>query len=128
MIDILDYLHKYVPSISVTNTIEIELEQITQEHEILHPIFFGGDQLTVSCARSVKDSKISEKTPANRLEGIEPIFEDWHCRLCLLDVSTLHTMHICMYAHAYYMYVGSKLYSNVLYCIGNMEEILFQHT
>ena len=41
-------------------------------------IFFGGDQLTEERARNMQFARMDGKTPKERLQGLWPIFEDWH--------------------------------------------------
>ena len=63
----------------------IEGEEI--EITLLYPLLFGGDQLTVKNARSAKAAMAGTETSVDRLEGLIPVSEDWHARLCLLTVS-----------------------------------------
>ena len=61
---------------------------IPAEHESvdniqLHPVLFGGDQLTVARMRGTQDT---EETPVHRLQGIVSVIEDWHARVALLKV------------------------------------------
>ena len=87
MITILETLHKYVPT--VEEEIEIRVDEnttIQEKQQMIHPIYLGGDQLTVARARAAKTARASEITPTQRLEGLVPTLEDWHTRLCLLTV------------------------------------------
>lgn len=47
----------------------------------MHPILFGGDQLTAARARGAKKAKINSVDPSLRFDGLIPIAEDWHARL-----------------------------------------------
>ena len=69
MIDILRYCHQYVP----------------QSAGCLHPIFFGGDQLTSERARNGQLAVQDADTEAGRLKGFICKSEDWHCRVALLE-------------------------------------------
>ena len=47
---------------------------------------FGGDQLTCVRARSANWLRCSHDSPEFALQGIVPVVEDWHARMCLLRV------------------------------------------
>ena len=49
-------------------------------------ILLGGDQLTVARARGTRAIRRTESTPANRLQGLIPVIEDWHVRMSLMKV------------------------------------------
>jgi L1 cell adhesion molecule like protein len=52
-----------------------------------HPILLGGDQLTAARARAAQMTLCGESTSTGRLEGLIPVFEDWHAKQALLVVS-----------------------------------------
>ena len=52
----------------------------------LHPILFGGDQLTAARGRGAKKAKVHSDSPATRLDGLVPVAEDWHAKLTVLEV------------------------------------------
>ena len=62
MISILEDLHKYVPTHQEEKEIEIPEEGIIiqQKTQVIHPVYLGGDQLTVARARAAKASRHSE--------------------------------------------------------------------
>ena len=49
-------------------------------------ILLGGDQLTAARARGTQAIRRTESTPANRLQGLIPVIEDWHVRMSLMKV------------------------------------------
>ena len=55
--------------------------------DFFHNILLGGDQLT--CARVRGGQRIRENscTGRARLEGLVPVIEDWHAKVCLMQVS-----------------------------------------
>ena len=59
----------------------------------VHPILFGGDQLTALTARGAKRAKANSVTASSRLDGLIPVAEDWHTRLNYMGVilSCKHT-------------------------------------
>lgn len=72
----MESLHQYVPS------------RVSQDGsgEVLDSCLFGGDQLTCSRARSAKRHRQDSKTAVERLDGLEPVVEDWHTKMCLYEV------------------------------------------
>ena len=71
MIDIMRTLHQY----------------LGEEYDASRVVVSGGDQLT--CERQVGSQKLCRcaDTPADRLQLVEPVSEDWHCLISLLRVS-----------------------------------------
>jgi len=88
MCKILDHLHKYVPSTSVSREVKLD-DGTTINHEdyMLTPILLGGDQLTVARAQSAKRMRVNHENSVNCLKGIIPVIEDWHTRLTLMQVN-----------------------------------------
>ena len=81
MISILEHLHQYVPKLSPTNAEENE--------EQLHRILLGGDQLSTAMVRRVKAQRTNSTSLSTSLDGVEPVCEDWHTKMCFLTVSTI---------------------------------------
>ena len=83
MVDILSYLHQYVPMQSETKVVNVpEIED--REFENLDHILIGGDQLTSEdLAQSLHKNSAHA---AGCLEGFLPISEDWHAKVCCLQV------------------------------------------
>lgn len=50
-------------------------------------IIIGGDQLTAARTRSSKRIRSNSVRGRDRLDGLEPMCEDWHAKVCLLGVS-----------------------------------------
>ena len=89
MIDIMEHVHHYVPT--QTSTIEIDHPHIDDKIELtkttLHTIVFGGDQLTCKRARGSQKIRSNSITSTQQISGLLPCTEDWHARLCFLEVS-----------------------------------------
>jgi hypothetical protein len=51
---------------------------VNGETEILQRVFLDGDQLTEERARNAQLANTLADTPAERLEGLETAFADWH--------------------------------------------------
>ena len=90
MIDIMSCLHRYVP-VMQTNVADPSADMADQlTSEILHPLLFGGDQLTAARARGCQELRINSDTANGRLHGLIPVAEDWHTTVTLLVVSIVH--------------------------------------
>ena len=87
MVDIMTKVHKYVPAKCYKEPYTLESSEVISISKAkLHPILFGGDQLTASRARGAKKAKVNSEEPLSRLDGLIPIAEDWHTRLNLIEV------------------------------------------
>lgn len=90
---ILEHLHQYVPTSEVEETIEIEGQperKVIIDH--FHYLLFGGDLLTEMRAGTARNIRNNSERGRDRLEGLLPVIEDWHTKVCLLEVRLL-TMH-----------------------------------
>lgn len=58
--------------------------------------YVGGDQLTAARGRGSKRIRSNSTRGKDRLEGLEPIIEDWHAKVCLLGVSYNLLQSYCM--------------------------------
>ena len=93
MCQIMDILHKYVPRFNTKETILLPNgEEYSFDTDNLFKILVGGDQLTVTRARSSIGIRRTHTTNTEKLHGLIPVVEDWHTRLTLMQVSTQ-----CMY-------------------------------
>lgn len=90
VLDIMKVIHSYVPMIQNTTTATIivngEDEQVQLIDQQMHPIVFGGDQLTTERARNIKNVVSNSDTASARLEGLVAVTEDWHAKMCLYQV------------------------------------------
>lgn len=89
MVDILSVLHQYVPMKECTAAVDIpEMEDATEvKVQSMHTLLLGGDQLTAERARGACRVRQNSQSAAGRLEGIIPVAEDWHAKVCFLEVS-----------------------------------------
>lgn len=92
MIAIRDELHKYVPTHITTETIEDAhtSAEVTVCMDHFHHVFFGGDMLTAKRARGAQRIRENSNRGRDRLEGLVPVVEDWHTKMCLVCVSVLY--------------------------------------
>ena len=89
MVDIMKSLHVYVPTQTTQSKETIPGSDIEVEvvKDTSHKIIFGGDQMTVARGRGSQRIRKNSERGQDRLEGLAPVNEDWHSKLCLLGVS-----------------------------------------
>lgn len=97
MIEILLHLHKYVPSKTVNRVVFLpDGEEVMNYTEQKYSItLLGGDQLTAARARGAQRIRSNSLKSEDRLEGILPVSEDWHTKMCLLQVNIASKGHSC---------------------------------
>lgn len=61
-------------------------EPYTLELHRFHALFIGGDQLTVARVRGCQRLRSNSNDGTARLEGLVPMVEDWHARVCFPEV------------------------------------------
>ena len=89
MIDVMSTLHEYVSVLKADSSESSLNSSLEPTKETLHPLLFGGDQLTAVRARGCQELRINSDTATGRLQGLIPVAEDWHTTLTLLTVSIL---------------------------------------
>ena len=88
MSQIMECLHKYVPSESHNEQFELPSgNELTVKYDKMLHILVGGDQLTVARMRSVQETLHNSNSASERLEGLVPVVEDWHAKVIFLKVS-----------------------------------------
>ncbi len=95
MIEIVSNLQTYVPTKSTE--VDVEISETSESCQVavdpFHHTLFGGDVLTV--ARESKDIRSNSRRGNERLEGVVPVIEDWHAKLCFLEVGCVCVC-VCM--------------------------------
>lgn len=96
MVEIITHLHQYVPVSNYEERRSIPGcdEDVIVHKAKVHPIVFGGDQLTKVRAVSAIKIKSNGENPSTRLEGFIPTVEDWHTKLCLFEVRHQLYLHV----------------------------------
>ena len=88
MVDILTNLQQYVPRVECNTVVSLpttgDCEEIVSE--TLHHLLIGGDQLTSERVRGAQMVRRNSTHALGRLEGFIPVSEDWHAKVCLLQV------------------------------------------
>ena len=89
MIEVMEHVHQYVPT--NTDTVNVDLPGSGGKLELtknsFHKILFGGDQLTAKRARGSQMIRSNSITSSQQISGLVPTAEDWHTKLCFLEVS-----------------------------------------
>ena len=115
MVDILTHMHQYVPLHAVEKTVEVSGTDYS-EHiklETLHHILIGGDQLTAERVKGARSLRKNSTSALGRLEGLVPVSEDWHAKVCFLQV-----------VHAQNQIIGVA--RDIFIVIGYMETSVWQ--
>ena len=94
MVDILHERHKYVPMMRTTEFFDIAgpsgcmgVEEINICH--FHHILLGGDQFTVTRVCGSQSARKKMNNGRGCLEGLIPVIEDWHTKMCAMKVCTI---------------------------------------
>ena len=92
MIAIMEAIQKYVPLHS--EKIEVEIPSVGKKQvtfaDRFHHLLFGGDMLTAKRARGSKNIRSNSAMGSDRMEGLLPVVEDWHTKVCLIGVSLVY--------------------------------------
>ena len=87
MVLIMEHLQNYVPLVSTEERVPCrDPQEVTVHVDNFHYTLFGGDQLTVARARGSQRVRSNSERPRDRLEGLQPVCEDWHAKSVLLEV------------------------------------------
>ena len=89
MLDILHHVHTYICPIKVHTKKEgcpTNSEVIDFNDSELITTLIGGDQLTAACAHGTQLIQSNCHLSIDKLAGLLSVAEDWHAKLCLLQV------------------------------------------
>ena len=94
MLDIMQSLHKYVPCEIIQGDYgdETATSSVQVATTSMHYLIFGGDQVTVSRVRGCHGIRKNSITPQGTLQGLQPVIEDWHAKMCLPTVLYIFTI------------------------------------
>lgn len=88
MTEILDHYQTYVPAVNYEVSIPQEKDMLRQDKKFLTTLV-GGDYLSVARARGVQVIRSTSELTKDTLNGLLPVAEDWHAKVCLMEVSCL---------------------------------------
>ena len=89
MTEILEHYQMYVPSVLCEK--DIPETGITEDKQFLTTLV-GGDYLSVVRARGAQLIRSTSELVKHTLGGILPVAEDWHAKVCFMEVSLLIQM------------------------------------
>ena len=99
MVDIMDHLNQYVPTEVTHTTVQIPGRAPKRmQIDTMHKVLVGGDQLTVARMKGAKSMREDSQHDAGRLDGFIPVVEDWHTKVCLLEVRLFMLLLCCSMA------------------------------
>ncbi len=101
---------KYIPSKVVTLDEPIPESDIAEDKAYITTLL-GGDYLSVARARGAQHIRRTSELALHRLDGFLPVAEDWHAKVCLLEVLLFFFIHPTI-----------TLYNIII--TGNMEETI----
>lgn len=78
----------------------------------------GGDQMTAARIRGSKRVVSNSQCGTDCLDGFVPVVEDWHTKMCLLEVFCAHMKQLHVYLFPIYMHSG-VLETYVLYLLND---------
>lgn len=105
MVEIMTQMHSYTPTKPYTEEFikPGTNEVINIPKALIHPVLFGGDQLTAARARGAKKAKVNSIDPCLKFDGLIPVSEDWHTRLNFLGVRQIFFAFYIIQQCCYYL-------------------------
>ena len=95
MIDIVEHAQKYVPVQQVTRELPVPgQEPIHMADQNYWITILGGDLLSAVRARGAQRIRSNSATSEAKLDGVLPVVEDWHCKLCFMEVHIILPINI----------------------------------
>lgn len=98
MIKALEHIQRYVPSKDVeqelivpSQTGQETVKFVEKKHRTM---IVSGDQLNVSRIRGSQRIRGNSDTSEQRLDGLLPVSDDWHSKMCFMEV---RLKFICVY-------------------------------
>ena len=84
---ILEELQQYVPTVRKDECMILPDGSAMPYKKVdMWEVLLGGDQLTAARVRGAAAVRANHPTASDRLQGLFPTVEDWHCRMTFLKV------------------------------------------
>ena len=101
MVEILGILYKFVLRERSTQDFDVSANDVyTEQLDHFSHVLIGGDQLTAARIRGAHRVVRNSNNGQERLEGLVPVVEDWHAKVCFLQVRSYLTMCVsCIKPH-----------------------------
>ena len=88
MTNILTHIQGYVPCKQTEKL--LDAEPFTQTDYQLFTTLVDGDQLSAARARNCVMIQDNAENNFDKLNGLLPVVEDWHVKVCLIEVRTFN--------------------------------------
>lgn len=125
MMKIMEHIQGYVPSKRVETEPNPGGENtvLKMVDNLLIATLVGGDLLTVARMRGAQRIRGNSEKSAERFEGLFPVAEDWHGKVCLLEVRVLISIKQCMTLYVIIVHtLGRMLFPQINY----VNSLLYQ--
>ena len=87
MTDILEHIQQYAPVKEIQKERSVPVTPKLIDDDQLHQIIpVGGNYSSVAQARGSQLIRINSECSRDKMEQMLPVAEDWHAKLCLLEV------------------------------------------
>lgn len=88
MVDILEQLHQYVPTVRRERKVDIPgtEQQATVEDDRFRQLLLGGHRLTVTRVQGAQRICANSESASACIQGLVLVIEDWHAKQCLMGV------------------------------------------
>ena len=109
---ILEHFQTYSPSKEVEREFAVSGKTgpeatITIKDKQYAMTLIGGDQLTVARMRGAQRIRGNSETSEERFDGVLPVAEDWHAKMCFMEVANVtidfYHLNFSSYMSATYM-------------------------
>lgn len=100
MIEILEHFKSYIPSFSIDVSIP-GMEEAVQD-KCYATTLVGGDYLSVARARGAQLIRSNSDLGKDRVDGFLPVAEDWHAKVCFMEVRMILIMRVYIYRSNFY--------------------------
>lgn len=104
MIEILEEVHKYVPTRHKTVADDKSGRMVSWD--LCHTLLICGDQLTRKRIESARDMRRNGITPHSQLTGLMPVCEVWHTK----GIFWMHELFLIVLAIDYFLLVFDSLF------------------
>lgn len=99
MTECLSHIQQYIPCRKLEKTWDIE--PFTQTDYQFLTTLVGGDQLSTARARGAIDIQGNAENSYDKLHGVLPVTEDWHAKVCLMQVRLSHFVDVYTFSIPY---------------------------
>ena len=106
MIKIFKKVHVYVPSKDMERKVTVPNKEgaasvIKVDDKKFSTLLIGGDQLTVARIRGAQMIRGNSETSEHRFDGLLPVAEDWHAKVCFLEARVTIVQHTHTHTHTH---------------------------